>query len=795
MNLKIYLVSILLLITTITLNGQNDTCSTIQPFCAGNETLVFQNTFNGSRAETGPNYGCLMDQPNPAWFFLQIDQAGILNFQLEQNTNRNFTGTGIDVDFIAYGPFTDINACDNLTAQNTVACSFSPQAVENFTINGQAGEIYIVLITNFDGLPGFIRLGQTNANDTNAGSTDCSIVNGISACEGEVVSLDATANNATRYQWTRDGVLIAETESILNNVIFPSALYVSTAFSAMGDIILTNEFEVVFNATPLANPINDILQCDNDNDGFFSFNFETLNLEVLGAQDPDSFTITYHMSNDDSMTGDNAIESPFINTVNPQTIYARIENRLNINCFDTTSFDLIVISSLLMPDPITICSNQVETIYDLTIREDQIIGESTFLSLTYFESQLDLDNNNPIINPDNYLNTLLNREILVLGTGGNACFFTTILTLETILFPELNLMPNIIEECEVDDNGFDVFDITRREIEILNGLDRADFTITYYENEANAIAGNINNIQDIINFENTQAVTQTIFVRVALLETPCFIVIPLTLLVNLVQGIGVEEEYVLCLSPEGTSIPATLTTFLQNPPIDTQLNPNQYTFQWFLGTDANPLNVIVGETDPAFTPNTPNQYTVVATDITSGCSILVTTNVVGSFPPESIIAEVITDAFSDNNIIEVTVVGNGEYEYSLDGITWQSSPRFENLEPGEYMVFVRDLLNCNRLESNTVMVVDFPKFFTPNNDGINDTWNITGIPELENSIIFIYDRYGKLMRQLDPDGLGWDGSFNGELLPANDYWFTIDFNDPRNGGIRKQFKAHFALKR
>ena len=206
--------------------SQGTTCDASEPFCAGNSTLTFPNTSGSGNAENGPNYGCLGSEPNPAWYFLQIDQPGNLSFNIVQNTQDDLSGAELDVDFIAYGPFNSTNVCNagQLSAANTIGCSYSPNAVENFTINNaQAGDVYVLLITNFSNQSGFIQLQQTNAGAGNAGSTDCSILNAVNSCEGQVVSLDATTPNAVRYEWEMDGLLIAETGSILNGVVAPSA--------------------------------------------------------------------------------------------------------------------------------------------------------------------------------------------------------------------------------------------------------------------------------------------------------------------------------------------------------------------------------------------------------------------------------------------------------------------------------------------------------------------------------------------------------------------------------------------
>lgn len=152
-------------------------CIDAMPFCS-DDGLIFENTSDGSAAEPGIDYECLGSQPNPSWFFLEIEEAGDLELEIVQNTafdaDGNPTGNALDVDFIAWGPFTDpTDACADLNPTTSVDCSFSAAAIETFTIpNAQVGEIYIVLITNFNGGAGFISLGQTGGD----GGTNCDII-------------------------------------------------------------------------------------------------------------------------------------------------------------------------------------------------------------------------------------------------------------------------------------------------------------------------------------------------------------------------------------------------------------------------------------------------------------------------------------------------------------------------------------------------------------------------------------------------------------------------------------------
>ncbi|MFP9116143.1 T9SS type B sorting domain-containing protein, partial [Flavobacterium sp. RHBU_3] len=102
-------------------------------------------------------------------------------------------------------------------------------------------------------------------------------------------------------------------------------------------------------------------------------------------------------------------------------------------------------------------------------------------------------------------------------------------------------------------------------------------------------------------------------------------------------------------------------------------------------------------------------------------------------------------------------------------------------------------VECGTLIIENVSVIDYPRFFTPNGDGFNDTWNIQGMTEgYSDTNIFIFDRYGKLLKQISPSGEGWDGTYNGAALPSDDYWFTVEYT---YNGHRLEFKAHFAMKR
>ncbi|MBN4070374.1 T9SS type B sorting domain-containing protein [Olleya sp. AH-315-F22] len=1099
MKYKVFFVFLVITLSGINFSfSQGLTCDTIEPFCAGDTTLIFPNNTVGT-AEVGPDYGCLGSQPAPSWYFIQIDTPGDLNFSIVQNTQADLSGTGIDVDFIAYGPFTNTNVCNQLTAANTIACSFSPNFIENFTITGAlAGEIYVLLITNYSptppSTPGFIQLQQTNAGDPGGGETDCSIVNTTNHCVGDVISLDATTANAVLYEWFQDGILLPETGPILNNVVAPSSVYTTNAYDSFNNVILDYEFIVEFHEVPIVAAVNNLLQCDDNNDGFFNFDLSVNDALILGAQDVSQFSITYHESQANADSGTSVLALPFTNTSNPQTIFARIENNDNTDCFDTISFTLEVFDTptanvaddLLQCDdnndgffvfdlslndafildtqdalqftityhdsqanadsgtsvlalPFTNTSNPqtifarienndntdcFDTIsftlevfdtptanvsdnlfqcddnndgffdFDLSVNDALILGtqDVTQFSITYHQTQTEADiNTNALSSPytnqvayqeeeifvriENNFNTncfdtssflinvfdvptansvvdfescdndndgddtngiitfdlstkinevlgtqlitdfevkfyftqadadaaLLGTEIampiqntsnpqLIVARIENIlkvdCYDTT--TFNLIIFELPEVLPLVeLFQCDDDTDGFTEFNLTESnqlistnylnetftyhtlltdaenglnailneityvnidssatpdilyvrienangcyrtsQLNLLvsttqipanfqlsyevcddtlvdgddrNGIAAFDFidadaqitslfpmgqilTITYYETLGDALQ-ETNAIADISNHRNDLSPdVQSIFVRVdSDIDNACLgLGAHITLTVNPLPIINLDDEYLLCVNTNGTET-------VNIPILDTGLSIVDYAFEWSLDN-----TVLVGNTGSSLIPLQGGMYGVLVTNIATGCENTDTTIVNESEPPT--ITVVLTSlAFSENQIIEATAVGSGVYEYSLNGGPWQTSGVFVNVPAGEHIVTARDINGCGN-NSATIIVIGYPKFFTPNGDGYHDTWNIVGIENQPNAKIYIFDRYGKLLKQITPMGNGWNGTYNGNRLPTSDYWFTVEYDEPSNG-TRKQFKAHFSLKR
>lgn len=214
-----------------------------------------------------------------------------------------------------------------------------------------------------------------------------------------------------------------------------------------------------------------------------------------------------------------------------------------------------------------------------------------------------------------------------------------------------------------------------------------------------------------------------------------------------------------------------------------------FTVEWYLN------GVLVG-TGPDFSATKEGIYDVKiiknTADAYNDCGYNpVTFEVIRSGP--GIGKAIVKSNFEDSIDIVIEIVsGYGNYIYQMDGGTYQTNNTFYDVTSGAHTFVITDTKGgCGSFNLNA-FVIKYPKYFTPNNDTYNDTWNIWDLANQPKSNIYIYDRYGKLIRQIKPSGAGWDGTYNGKELPSTDYWFQV-FYDVE--GVEQEFKAHFSLRR
>jgi gliding motility-associated-like protein len=202
-----------------------------------------------------------------------------------------------------------------------------------------------------------------------------------------------------------------------------------------------------------------------------------------------------------------------------------------------------------------------------------------------------------------------------------------------------------------------------------------------------------------------------------------------------------------------------------------------------------------GTWSPEINPNETTTYTF--TPAPNQCAVQTDLTIEVNPVNDISLEAVVTSApFEEEVNIELIVTGgNDEYEFRVNNGPWQLSSVFDNLIGGTaYNFEVRQINGCSNAATDIAIGLSFPPYFTPNSDGFNDFWNITDLRNQQDAVIYIFDRYGKLLEQIRPMQAGWDGFYNGKPMPSQDYWFRVEFSDTVNGN-KLTYVNHFTLKR
>ena len=342
--------------------------------------------------------------------------------------------------------------------------------------------------------------------------------------------------------------------------------------------------------------------------------------------------------------------------------------------------------------------------------------------------------------------------------------------------PALNL-----NTCDFDNDGKEQIDLTENSAPILGAQDPSIYRVYYYKSLEDA-----ENFQNVIVRPSAYVLEQsqeTIYARVSSGRS-CYEITSFT--INLQQlsfSPSLEEEYLLCLDETGNPIEP-------RPVLNTGLSPADYSFSWYR-TSISAVNQIPNETGPSMTVSESGTYLVEVENLQFNCTTTLSTNVFAVEPPTLFEVELLSDLFADNHIASIQIEGNSTYLFRMDDGPFTDNFVFENLTAGKHTAYVQDTYGCSIL-SKPFIIVDYPRFFTPNGDDVNDTWKIVGLVEIRNPEITIFDRFGAIQFQFNNE-LGWDGTRNGTEVPSSDYWFRLSYDTPE--GLRKEYKSHFTLKR
>lgn len=727
---------------------------------------------------------------NTVWIKVVIKNSGTMGFTITPED----TDITVDFDFYIFGP--DV-PCGSLG--NAIRCSATnPQAagsVDNLTgMNssetdvsegpGADGNNYVQWLDVIAGETYFIAIDRAVGNGNfsldwtgTATFSDPPTINDLTTgalnlalCDGDAIQDDSTefdltvtgitaigsqANVIAGYYLNENDALTGLNQ-IPNATTFPNTSNPQTIYIRLENGI-SNCFDIApftLTVTPFNVPdIIDLSECDQDNDGFVVFDLTQIR-NLLNA-DPNN-TITFHDTNPGTVNlPDNYTnQTAFTNEV----LWVQVHNTVT-GCTAYKSFNITINSTpVVVPSQLTQCDFELFpdglTTFNLTQANATITnGDATLLTEFYLNAT---DAQNSLREQNTTFDNTTNPQTLTVKVINptTSCYSLTQLTLNVSVNPTTTV---IVENCDdLPEDSTTTFDLADGGFEIGGNI------VTYYNNANDALLE-----QNPIVTNPISSQGQDVYARVENIND-CVGIHIIRLVVAPLPQLTVDVDGVLCANQNTRTV--TLSTQISNPA--------NFTFSWAPN----------GETTQNITVTQPGDYTVTVTNAATSCTKDVTTHIEASEAP--ILGGIDVVDLVQANSITVNVSGNGDYWYSLDDGIFQQSNFFDHVYPGEHIVTIEDRNGCG-VAYQTVFVLGVPAYFTPNGDGYQDHWQVMGIDVNTNltTKILIFNRYGKLLKQISSLGDGWDGTFNGHLLPGDDYWYSIQF---QNG---KSAKGHFSLKR
>jgi gliding motility-associated-like protein len=530
---------------------------------------------------------------------------------------------------------------------------------------------------------------------------------------------------------------------------------------------------------------------NNDRDGIATFNFSSTEPTIRALLPTTGvYYIKYYRNKADALAEQNVITNLTnyrnIGYPSTQNIWVRIDSDISNACYGLGPWVTLNVQAKPFAHTVSIprqCDDNLDGIFNFNtanLERDLLLGQ-TGVAVTYFDSSNNplRDSNNNLITspfPANFSSTSQIIRAIVTNTTPQACWYDTTIQFIVDKSPVDYIIPSTLTTSCDDEtdpalqNGQFNFTNSQAIHNTVTFGQPSGMVYEYYDE---------NNVLLSTPLPNPLPVTITKNITILVynpINPTCKITKTITFTVNLVPIIELEASTLVC------SNDPTFFALLDAGITDGTPTTN-YTYIWYKDGV-----VIPNATSYTLNVNAEGIYTVKVIN-SLGCSRTRTITVIASNAAQFNMPTIMD--LSDNNTVIVNATGLGNYVYSLDfPNAYQTINIFTDVAPGVHTVYVKDLDGCGTT-SQVINVIGIPKFFTPNADGFNDTWNVLGLTTTKNynTTIYIFDRYGKLLKQLSPISKGWDGTFNGGIMPADDYWYTIYFEDGRTA------KGHFTLKR
>ena len=565
----------------------------------------------------------------------------------------------------------------------------------------------------------------------------------------------------------------ALTAAAFNNATNPQMVFARVQNKINTKCFATSSFEVRVTNAPVLTTTS-FATCDDaadgdDTNGRAIFNLDAATLAMV--QNSTQFTTKYYPTFAKALSQNDALPVNFYNTTpNSQVVFARVTSNVLPDCFRIEPVTLIVnpLPPVVTGAALVQCDLAVSpdglTQFSLSEADGQLTGGNANFTVTYYATTTEAQNNGSPL-PDAYTNTANPQQIAAKVTNTQTgC--SRILPLNLVVNANATT-PITLQLCDEESSEDGITQFNLRDA----GLETGTNVVIYYANADDAL---LEQNPVTPNFTNTVPNQQSVYARIEN-NNQCTTLQEIKLVVRKLPNIDTAGEGLVCLNTGA---------FITLDPGLNEVNPN-FIFVWSTGATTRTIQV-----------NQPGTYSVRVIDTRFPTLCEKTRIITVTASDVAVITGVDIVDLAENNTVTVHVQPgnnvNTTYLYSLDlpDGPYQESNYFENVTAGTHTVYVYDTQGCGVVHKD-IAVLSIPKFFTPNHDGVNDTWNIIGVNSLfySKSKIYIFDRFGKMLANVDPRGDGWTGIYNGHNLPATDYWFVLELD---NGRV---VKGHFSLMR
>ena len=599
-------------------------------------------------------------------------------------------------------------------------------------------------------LPVMVTLNNVSAPVSSAPQIFCK--------SAKVSNLNVSGNNIKWYALLSGGQALLPNTDLVDGVTYYATQTINSCESGLRLSV------PVGISNPVANKVSDenlcILTTTN-------YDLAQNNYQILGGQSSSVYNIAYYTSQSDLDDNIKAINSYSFTNGTSIKLFAKVFLVSLPSCYASTFFTITAYEQPVVtkPSDYFICESApydgVET-FNLETKNKELVSSSqlTNFNFSYFLSQNDANSNTNKL-PFAYNNVSAQETIYVRVENKNSssCFVTS--TFKIMLGKQTNLgaLPDFNTCDDSSNDGVEKFDLYSQNINVLGSLPANEFLISYHLNIADAQSG----ANSLNQFYTNTLIGQRIYVKIAnVSNNDCYSI----------------SYFQLVVKPSPTVILKGNKSLCSNNSVFLDAGTGFDSYLWSTGAKTQTIKV-----------TNAGVYSIEVSKNYNGLICNTSKSIDVSYSNIAQISDVqISDWTENDNSMTIGVNGLGDYEYSLDNIHFQDSPVFQNMQIGIYTVYVRDKNGCGTA-TKMVPFLNYPNYFTPNGDGINDFWKIKNSKFEPGLKTYVFDRYDKLIANFSATSPGWDGKYNHEIMPSTDYWFLVIREDG------KEFRGHFALKR